>query len=191
MKIVKDYTKPHLGGNALNGDPGSRCISSWKYIIEKYNIKSVLDVGSGIGHSAKWFSDYGLDTTAMDGLEYNINNSIYPTILLDLTEGHLKKQVDFVNCTEVVEHIKEDYLDNLMLTLTQGKYVLITHALPGQGGHHHVNLKPSSYWISEFEKRGYELVEEDVIKIKELAKIDRAVHIVNSGLFFKKVNKIL
>lgn len=189
MKTIIDKSKPHLGGNLLNGDPGSWCPSVWKFIIDKYNIKSVLDVGSGIGHAAKWFNDSGLKTIAIDGLEYNVTNSLYPAIVHDLTENFFEVEhgVDFVNCIEVVEHIEEKYLDNLMSTLTQANYVLITHALPGQQGHHHVNCKPSSYWINEFETRGYEISTEDILKIKELADLDKAVHVINSGLFFKKI----
>lgn len=190
MRTIVDRKNPHLGGNLLEGDPGSWCTSSWKFIIDKYNIKSVLDVGSGIGHAAKWFNELGLKTIAIDGLEYNVKNSLYPAIIHDLTKNffEVKDGVDFVNCIEVVEHIEETYLDNLMTTLTQGKYVLITHALPGQQGHHHVNCKPSTYWIREFETRGYELMVEDTKKIKHLAGTDNAVHITNSGLFFKKIN---
>ena len=186
MKTIVDRKQPHLGGNLLDGDPGSWSPSSWEFIIKKYNIKSVLDVGSGIGHAAKWFNNFGLETTAIDGLEYNINNSLYPAIIHDLTNGYFEKKVDFVNCIEVVEHIDETYLNNLMKTLTQGTYVLITHALPGQQGHHHVNCKDSNYWIKNFEMEGYEFLEDDTLKIKEFANLDNAVHLIRSGLFFKR-----
>ena len=44
-------------------------------------------------------------------------------------------------------------------TLANGRIVAITHALPGQGGHHHVNCQPAEYWIEKMAARGYRLTQ--------------------------------
>jgi cyclopropane fatty-acyl-phospholipid synthase-like methyltransferase len=187
--VVIDFKKTHLGGNMKGGDPGSWCPSVWKYIIEKYNIKTAMDVGSGLGYASKFLNEQGVETTALDGLEYNITNSVHPTtILFDLTEGFVENKVDFVNCIEVVEHIKEKYIHNLLDTLSQGNYILITHAIPGQKGHHHVNCQPSEYWIKHLESYGYIFLENESEYIRKLAKEDGAVHVSRNGLFFSKLN---
>ena len=125
----------------------------------------------------------------MDGLEYNITNSVHPnTILFDLTEGFVENKVDFVNCIEVVEHIDEKYIHNLLDTLSQGNYILITHAIPGQKGHHHVNCQPSEYWIKHLESYGYIFLENESEYIRKLAEEDGAVHVIRNGLFFSKLN---
>jgi hypothetical protein len=35
------------------------------------------------------------------------------------------------------------------------KYVLMCHAVPGQGGHHHVNERETDYWIERFGENGF------------------------------------
>lgn len=185
-KYVVNQSKPHLGGNFAEGDPACWCPSAWKYIFNKYSIKTAMDIGSGCGHAAKFFSDQGIKTTAIEGLEDNVVNSIYPTVLHDLTTGPYKKEVDFTNCIEVVEHIEEKFIENLMTTLCQGNYVLITHAVPKQRGWHHVNCQPSEYWIEHFTKRDYNLLKEDSEIIRELANQDGGKHIARNGMLFKK-----
>lgn len=182
-----DENKPHLGGNFAHNDIASYSESCWKYIIEKFNIKSCLDVGSGRGFSSKFMTNLGVDVTAIDGLKDNVDNALLPTLEFDLTTGPFIKEVDFVNCIEVVEHIDELFINNLMSTLVNGKYVLITHAFPGQEGYHHVNCQLSEYWIDKFNERGYILLTDETETLRNLAHLDNADHIERSGLFF--INK--
>jgi cyclopropane fatty-acyl-phospholipid synthase-like methyltransferase len=184
-KYVTDDDALHLGGNIASGDKCTYCTSSWKYIIDKFNIKTAIDIGSGMGHAAKFISEHGVNITAVDGLEKNVLNSLVPAIQHDLTVGPLKHdRVNFVNCIEVVEHIEEKYLDNLMDSLTLGDYVLITHAIPGQRGWHHVNCQPSEYWINHFSNRGFKLLEQDSSTVQDLAGKDGAIHIQINGMVF-------
>jgi SAM-dependent methyltransferase len=186
-KYLIDETKPHLGGNFADGDPCTWCPSSWDYVIKQFNIKSVLDVGSGRGWAAKWFSVKGLKVFAIDGLAENVNSAVYPTTLIDLTERSYNNLVDFVNCIEVVEHIEEKYIDNLLTTLCQGRLVLMTHAVPGQKGWHHVNCQPSEYWIKHMQNRGYRLLENETKLIRELAHKDGGKHIARNGMLFERL----
>jgi SAM-dependent methyltransferase len=182
--------KPHLGGNIIEGDPATFCPTVWKYIIDTYGVKSVLDVGSGIGYAAKWFSNQNVNAFALEGLHENVLNAIHPTIEHDITLDKFVKEVDLVNCIEVVEHIDEQFLDNLLSTLCSGKYILISHAVPGQeSGWHHVNCQPAEYWIEHFKKRNVMYLEDETHKIRKLAKADKAKHISRHGLFFKNDNR--
>ena len=185
-KYAIDENKPHLGGNFPNGDPATWCPSAWKFLIDKYQIKTATDVGSGRGWAAKWLQEQGIDTTAIEGLKENVDTAVHPTILLDLTEGYYEKPVDFVNCIEVVEHIEEKYIDNLLTTMCQGKYILMTHAVPGQKGWHHVNCQPSEYWIGHLDRRGYELLIDDTNIVQDLAKKDGGKHISRNGMVFRR-----
>jgi SAM-dependent methyltransferase len=176
-----------LGGNIAELDPASYCPTSWEYVINKYSIKSVLDVGSGRGHAGKYFKDFGLEVTAIEGLKENVEKSLIPTIEHDLTISPYTKDVDMVNCVEVVEHIEEKYLDNLLTTICCGKILFMTHAVPGQGGYHHVNEQPSEYWINHLKNRNFEYLENDSMQIRELSKKDNAKHITRTGMLFKKL----
>jgi SAM-dependent methyltransferase len=184
-EYVVNSDNPHLGGNFSEGDPATFCPAAWQYIIQKFNIKSALDVGSGRGYAAKFINELGVETIAIEGLIENVNNAIYPTIKHDLTFKPYLHKVDFVNCIEVVEHIEEKFINNLMDTLCNGSYVLMTHAVPGQKGWHHVNCQESSYWINLFKKRNFILLEEDSSTIRKLAMKDGGLHIARNGMFFK------
>lgn len=183
---VFDESKPHLGGNSSVHNPHTFCAGSWKYVINKYNIKSVLDVGSGYGFTPKWFSEQGLKAYAIEGLQKNVDNAVYPTECVDLTERSYTVDVDMVNCVEVVEHIEEKYLDNLLTTLTCGKYLFMTHGLPRQRGHHHVNNQPTQYWIDHLAARGFYESEEDSGHIKKIALEENVTHVIQTGMLFIK-----
>lgn len=68
-------------------------------------------------------------------------------------------QYDWVISMEVAEHIPENYeqnfLDNLVRYATEG--IIFSWAIPGQGGHSHVNLKPFEYVEDQLKKRGFKL----------------------------------
>jgi SAM-dependent methyltransferase len=189
-KYVVDENKPHLGGNLIFGDVNTWSPSAWNYIIEKFKIKNMTDLGSGLGHTAKWFSEKLVDVTAVDGLVYNVKNSIYPTTLHDLTNVPFLKSVDLVYCVEVVEHIEEKYLDNLLTSLTQGDYLFMTHAIPGQEGWHHVNCQNEEYWINHLLDRNFILLKDDSEEIQKLANNDNAIHIARNGMIFKKSSSL-
>ena len=89
-----------------------------------------------------------------------------------------------VHCQEGVEHIEEVYLDHLINSMLSGKVILMSHALPGQQGHHHVNLKPQEYWVAQMRQRGATWLEEDTRRIRVLAKDDGASFMAQTGLIF-------
>ena len=176
----------HLGGNVFQGDPYTYCPTIWSYLIDRFCLRSVLDVGSGRGFAADYFYRKGIRVIAMEGLEVNVEKSLYPAVKHDLTKGPFSCKVDLVHCQELVEHIEEKYLNNLLDTLTCGNYLVMTHALPGQGGHHHVNCQPQEYWVNHLKSRGYNLLEEDTIRLLRMASIDGAVYMRQSGMIFAK-----
>jgi hypothetical protein len=177
---------PHLGGNIKEGDPCTFCPRVWQYVIDRFCISSVMDLGSGVGNAAEWFFKKGLRTVAIEGLPANVSISFYPAICHDLTKGPIVSRVDLVHCQEVVEHIEEHYIDNLLTTLACGRLILITHALPGQGGHHHVNEQPTDYWINHVSARGYNFLVEDSGRIRAIAQQEGAVYVQQSGLLFHR-----
>jgi len=184
--FVHSKDEPHLGGNVLEGDIYTFCPQVWSYVIERFAIRSVLDLGSGIGYSADFFHRKGLRTVAVDGLTDNVKLALYPTICHDLTKSPVLTSVDLVHCQEVVEHIDERFLENVLLTLCCGRIILMTHASPGQGGYHHVNEKSDRYWVRHLGRRGYNLLQEDTKRIRTIAKTERAAYMRATGLIFHK-----
>jgi hypothetical protein len=183
-KFIIDETKPHLGGNTIRPDKNTWSPSSWTYLLEKFKIKKMTDLGSGQGHTSQWFMQKDIEVTAVEGLEFNVQNSVVPAILHDITTGPFELKTDLVLCVEVVEHIEEKYLDYLLTSLCQGEILFMTHAVPGQPGYHHVNCQDSEYWIDHISKKGYNLLEKESSEIRILADRDKARHLSRNGMIF-------
>jgi SAM-dependent methyltransferase len=175
---------PHLGGNIRFGDLNTFCPKVWDYVIDRFGIESVMDLGSGLGHAAHYFFGRGLRVVAVDGLTENVQGAIFPTVLHDLTKGPVETRVDLVHCQEVVEHIDEEHLENLLSSLTCGRYILMTHAVPDQGGHHHVNCQPTEYWIDHLARRGCQLLVDDSNRVRVFAGADNAPYMAATGVLF-------
>jgi SAM-dependent methyltransferase len=143
LVTITNSKQPHLGGNVLQGDPFTYSPLVWDYVVKRFCIESVLDLGSGIGYAAAHFHHMGLKVVAVEGAMANVTRSFYPAVCHDLSLGPVKTKVDLVHCQEVVEHVEARYLEHLLDSLATGRVILLTHALPGEGGHHHVNEQPA------------------------------------------------
>lgn len=183
--------KSNLGGNLFYGDAGSFSPKVYEYIINRYCVQSVLDVGAGLGHLAYHINhNYHIPVIGIEGLPFNVANAHYPLVHHDLTKGPFEcGMVDLVNCVEVVEHIDPKYLDHLLDTLTRGKLLIMTHAIPGQNGEFHVNEQPSSYWIEKLATRGFGLLAQDTQVIRKLAASENhfPTYFAQSGLVFGRL----
>lgn len=181
---VIDEEHPHLGGNIAAGDSWTYCPSVWRYTLQRFAVRSVLDLGSGTGIASAYFAQQGCSVIAVEGLEQNVLRSRYPAIKQDITKGPVFSPVDLVHCHEVVEHIDEQYLDNLLKSLMNGRIILMTAAGPDQPGHHHINLQPEQYWIDHLQDRGCRFLEDDTQRIRQRASKESAWHMARSGMLF-------
>ncbi|MCF2487526.1 bifunctional 2-polyprenyl-6-hydroxyphenol methylase/3-demethylubiquinol 3-O-methyltransferase UbiG [Dyadobacter sp. CY347] len=187
---LQSYTDhPYLGGNILEGDPFTFAPRSWQYLMDRFAINSVLDLGSGLGYSAAFFHKAGAKVIAVDGLLKNVEKAIYPTIQADLALAPVHCCVDLVHCQEVVEHIDENYLDNLLSSLSCGRFIVMTNALPGQEGHHHINEQQTSYWTGHMARYNCHLLVEDTYRLRLLAASEGANYLAATGSIYANRNK--
>lgn len=177
---------PHVGGNIWQGDPLTYASAVWRYMIDRFAVQSVLDIGSGRGHAAHWFYKAGCKVVAIDAAYVNVQNAIYPTVHHDLTFSALSCPVDLVHCQEVAEHIAPEHVDKLLATMANGDVILMSHAEPGQTGYHHVNLQPAQYWIDAVCGRGYRFLDIDTARVRAYAEAQGAEHLARSGLVFAR-----
>jgi SAM-dependent methyltransferase len=185
--IAEDPDDSALGGNIVGGDPQTYHPELWTYLVSRFGIGSLLDVGCGEGHCVQYFAASGIRAVGFDGLRRNVECAVVPIVLHDLRDAPFHLPVDLVHCCEVVEHIAERYLPNLLPTLANGRVIAMTHAVPGQTGYHHVNCQPTRYWIDKIEAMGYAFLPRETLAAK--ARILQAGHwtyFVRSGLLFER-----
>ena len=66
------------------------------------------------------------------------------------------RKFDLVISLEVAEHLSEKRASSFIEELTHlGDVILFGAAVPYQGGDHHINEQPITYWIDLFEKNGF------------------------------------
>jgi hypothetical protein len=150
--LMADPENPHLGGNIKDGDEMTYFPEIWDFIIEKYNPRSICDVGCGDGQLINYFHNKGIEVHGIDGLPVNKVNApeaIRGKIHIhDYTLGIGPLfPVDITISCEFVEHVDQKYIGNYMLQFCNCKTLIFTHALPGQPGYHHVTCRKSDYWI--------------------------------------------
>lgn len=191
---MEQYEDGHLGGCVKGGDPATFYPNLWNAIIEDFEIKSILDIGCGEGHSLEYFHSKGIKSVGLEGCEESINNSKVKDLIIkhDFTKGShsFDEYFDAIWCCEFLEHVDSKYEKNIFETIYQSgaKYIFLTHAVPGQGGYNHVNLQNASYWISKLAPYGYKLRAKSTRICKELCFFEpinpTCNHFYNNGLVF-------
>jgi len=142
----------------------------------KYKIELAADIGCGPGEYCAAFKSYGWpEVHGYEGTKGITTLGVYDDITrVDLTKRRwVGIPYDFVLCLEVGEHIPLQYeqvfIDNLC-EYTMADLVM-SWAIPGQGGAGHFNERVSAYVISEFVTRGMEFLGSRSEKLRELASL--------------------
>lgn len=180
--MVVDPERPWLGGYFPEGDPGSIVPEVWEWAMEKFSIKSMIDVGCGAGIAMNWFEARGCKVAGVEGLPLNDDPRI---IEHDYTLGPYRSRRKFDLCwsCEFVEHIEERFIPNFLATFRSARLLMMTHGLYWQDGHHHVNCQRPEYWIDLLEGEGFELLGRETIESRDRALQHYWKH---SGLIFRR-----
>ena len=186
----------HLGGYIQSGpEPGQEygdfetwSPELWQWAVSRLGVRSVLDVGCGEGHAAAFFATLGCRVLGVDGSLQAFEASQIPDhhVVHDFTRGAWSppRSFDMVWSCEFVEHVEERHCDNFLTSFAAAdRYLLMTHATPGQLGWHHVNCRQSRYWIDRIERLGFWFNEELTEEARELA---GEGHFRRSGLVFAR-----
>jgi len=173
----------------------------WSYMIEKYNIKNMIDVGCGAGYALDYFKDLGVKVKGVEGCEEAVERNLVSRDMLVLHDYENDgayippEEFDLCWCCEFVEHVEEKYMNNFLETFKKSKVLAITYAFPGQMGWHHVNEQHESYWINAIENIGFIYDQKDTMEMRTQAKIDSdkyaanvGSHFENRGLVFTNLN---
>lgn len=183
-------TKDGLGGYIEGGDENTSCPMLWEWLIVEQRVKSMLDIGCGEGHALSYFRERGCDVVGIDGIEQpdpSISQHDYRDsswVPYDIATNK-PARFDLAWSAEFVEHIEEPHIPNFMETFKCADLALITHAVPGQGGFHHVNCQPAEYWIDVFDQNGFDLDEPLTTITRLVAGNEKWSYYVATGLVFR------
>lgn len=156
----------HLGGNVPGGDAATFYPELWQWMLRRFAVRSVLDIGCGEGHALKQFGKDGIRVMGIDGLPRNVMETLdrgIDCLLHDFTKGppSLDEEFDLGWSCEFVEHVEAQFLNNILAAFRKCRILAMTHAQPMQGGHHHVNCRPSEYWIEKMAGAGFILLSQE------------------------------
>jgi SAM-dependent methyltransferase len=190
-----EISEGHLGGYVIGKPaPGTWCPEIWDWSIRELGIGSMLDVGCGLGYVMEYFEQQGIVVAGVDGSPSAIAKSIMPqhTVQHDYTLGKWlpKQPYDLIWSSEFLEHVEEAYIPHFMATFQAAKkYIFVTFAVPGQQGHHHVNLQYADYWIEKFRAIGFGYDEQLTKQARNLLPPSgmRGMQFRDKGLIFKKM----
>ena len=133
---------------------------------------SVLDVGCGSGNYVRVLDNCGVECKGVDGNPHTPTLNGLVTIA-DVTQPLGLGQFDWVLSLEVGEHIPQHlcdaFLENLHSHCTKG--IVLSWAIPGQGGHGHVNERSNEWVRKKIGAMGYtsDLVSEKILRKESTA----------------------
>jgi len=186
----------HLGGFIHGGNECTYAPALWNYLINYYNIKTMIDVGCGEGHAIKFFLDRGVNAKGVEGSPYALEHCPIDKSLIKINDYQkqeliVHEKIDLIWSCEFVEHVEEQCTENFLKTFDCGQYIAMTAAPVGQPGWHHVNCKDKEYWIELLQKRGFKYNDTETNRMKQIqfdkANTSNGYHVWKDLLFFSKV----
>lgn len=188
----------HLGGHK-NKTHLDR--ANLEYMVNKYNVKTMLDIGCGPAGMVNLARELGIDAQGIDG-DFEVERPDVPVTIHDYEKGPGplgNLTVDFAWSCEFVEHVYEEFVPNFMEDFRRAQYVIMTYAPPGKSGHHHVNCNTEEYWINVFDLYGFDYNTEETQYIRSNSSMgsiktnkktgeqrERHTFVRDHGLFFTR-----
>lgn len=172
---MKVETPPHLGGHqgVTHVDRGAL-----EYMRKITDIRTMVDVGCGPGGQVELARSMGIDAIGIDGdpalpdadwlVRHDFTNGVVGRFQKIYRAGH-----DLAWSVEFLEHVEEQYLPSVFRVFNRCKWVVVTAAPPGKGGHHHVNCRDWLYWVEKFAQFGLRLIPSATAKIRKQSTMKR------------------
>lgn len=186
----------HLGGYIAGGDEATFFPDLWRWLVEEFGVRSVIDIGCGDGVALDHFLGLNCAVLGVEGTPQEHPSVVQHDYTLGAYEPPppLRRKFeddgwDLAWCCEFVEHVEEQYVSNFLQTFRSARLLLMTHADPGQPGYHHVTLKPRDFWVRQLASAGFVLDAGLTETTRALAGLNPSVynHYLRSGLAFRRI----
>ena len=129
------------------------------YIANVFKPARATDFGCSTGIYVRSLLANGVQAQGVESSPEAVANAVTPHVTLGDITSHceIKWMCDLVLCIEVAEHIPGEKADDLIRCLVRHTrhWLVFSAAIPGQGGHGHINCQNKRYWIDKFERRGW------------------------------------
>ena len=146
-----DTTQGHLGGYVVDKpDDRTLCYKLWDFCRDELRCTSAVDIGCGLGYTVDYWRQTGWERVmGVDGSS-KATEGKQDLCCHDYTTGTIDlPHFDLCWSAEFVEHVQERFTGNFLHNFGNATYLMMTHAMPGQAGHHHVNCQEPQYWIDK------------------------------------------
>lgn len=151
------------------------------WLVDTHDIHSFFDLGCGTMGMIELSLARDLYVLGLDGDKALLGKVPYPNNLImhDLTTGIYKspKKFDAIWCVEVLEHIPQEFVPNVMQTLLYAisinGLVIMTHALPGTESASHVNCQKEDYWLDMFDVYAFDYLPKETEELKKHSTMQR------------------
>ncbi|KAI9190831.1 uncharacterized protein BJ171DRAFT_539066 [Polychytrium aggregatum] len=156
----EDWGIPYRGRAAANHVPADEGIGAT--IVKFLDGSSIVDIGAGVGQYGFYLKNHGanIDYRGYDGAE-NVEEYTDGFLkwmdatnpLMDTIQG----RADWVLSLEIGEHVPAEKTEELLNTFDRhNRYgVILSWAVIGQDGHHHINNKNNDEVVRIMENHGY------------------------------------
>mmetsp|Transcript_27348 Transcript_27348/g.41384 ORF Transcript_27348/g.41384 Transcript_27348/m.41384 type:complete len:420 (-) Transcript_27348:51-1310(-) len=175
----------HLGG-FTNIDLHGISPAVWKFMVEQWYVRSVLDVGCGRGISTSWFATHGLRTQCVEGSHDAIEQSMVPdnknnnNILVehDFSRGPWwpGETFDVVWSVEFLEHVNLQFQFNYVSAFRKAGILMVTSSFVG--GWHHVEVHETDWWVQKYEAYGFRYSEKLTNAVRRVASEERSANLL-------------
>ena len=144
-------------------------------IAERFQFKTVIDVGCGTGALLSAFRKLDCEVCGLEnsraGLAYCWNRGL-SVRKFNIEKDNLNHEsYDLTTSFEVAEHLPPWVANRYVALLCKlAPVVVMSAATPGQTGTDHVNERPHSYWVKKFEQNHYAFEEAASRQLSQLWK---------------------
>jgi cyclopropane fatty-acyl-phospholipid synthase-like methyltransferase len=169
------YTSEYFDSGIFDTDYRSLALA----VFETYQPTTVAEFGCGPGYLTKELAMLGVKVTAVDG-HSNPDFTDYPIDFyrLDLNDASAIEQIfadrhfDVAISMEVAEHLQPESSHTLVHWMTKvAPIVVFSAAVPGQGGHGHINLRARDYWHKLFTPYNFVIADRIRQKLRSISSV--------------------